>query len=193
MRVVNLARSGSGNEFIFSTLIDEIHETGPEKIGLVIPAWSQCQRRDWGQENTWYNMITADRGDLKYHINKSLRYYWMFQHLCESYNIKYKQVQMIEFIRKTPKDENKRSILEKPVDYNAGKMYIQNSEYYSRINKDNFIGYPLLKDLGGFTIQDKVTNNRSKILDDKFKISDEDSHPSEIGHKMIAEYIYENL
>jgi hypothetical protein len=194
MRVVNLARSGSGNEFVFSSLIDKIQELGPERIGMVIPAWSQCQRRDWCENNVWKNMIIPDRGDLKYHINKSMRYYWLFQHFCETHKIKYKQVQMIEFIRKNLSID-KVSVLDKPVNVSpaVGKMYVENSEYYSKINKKNFIGYPLLKELGGFTIQDKVTNNREKSLDDKFKISDEDSHPSEIGHKMIAEYIYENL
>lgn len=193
MEVINLAKSGSGNEFIFSTLIDQLVQMNNNEIGLVIPAWSQSVRRDWQAKKFWYNTIIADKGDLEYHINKSLRYYYMFQIYCENNNIPYKQVQMIEFVRKKM-TVDKVSILRRDI-YNDedGPKFIKNSIYYNKINKENFLGYPMVEDLNGFDIQRKVTNNRSKELHDVFRLSPEDAHPSMYGHRMIASFLHENL
>jgi len=193
MEVINLAKSGGGNEFIFSTLIDQLVKMNHNEIGLVIPAWSQSVRRDWQVRKFWHNTIIADKGDLEYHINKSLRYYYMFQLYCESNNIPYKQVQMIEFIRKRM-STNKISILHKETyEDDDGPDLIKDSIYYNKINTDKFLGYPMLTDLDGFDIQRKVTNNRSKEIDDVFRLSEQDAHPSMKGHRMIASFLYENL
>ena len=49
MECVNLGKSGSGQEFIYTSLLEYI--TNPNKdinrIGLVVSAWSQCQRKDY--------------------------------------------------------------------------------------------------------------------------------------------------
>jgi len=49
------------------------------------------------------------------------------------------------------------------------------------------------RELGGFPIQDRVTDFRKKELEYIFRLSKEDAHPSKIGHEMIAEYLYENI
>lgn len=193
MKVVNFAKSGSGNEYIFSSLLDKLTLMNKDEIGLVIPAWSQCIRRDWSDGGYWQNMPIADKGDLQYHVNKSLRYYYLFQEYCEANNIPYKQIQMIEFIRKSLPIDNQSILHKRKDEYFKGSELIQKSIYYNKIKPETFIGYPLKDELGGFTIQDKVTDGRKKAIDKIFRISDEDSHPSRIGHEMIAEYLYENL
>ena len=42
MECINLARNGGGNEYIYSSLFDEItnRSTLPDRIGLVIASWS---------------------------------------------------------------------------------------------------------------------------------------------------------
>ena len=68
MDCVNLGSSGSGNEYIYSSLLDYI--TNPQKdvsrIGLVIPAWTQCQRRDYqrGLNGRWLNRRLDVDGDM---------------------------------------------------------------------------------------------------------------------------------
>ena len=47
MECVNLAYSGAGNEFIYSSLFDYITTNDTSNIGLVIAAWSQNQRKDF--------------------------------------------------------------------------------------------------------------------------------------------------
>ena len=46
MHVINLAHSGRGNEYIYSTILDKITEQ-PDNIGMVIAAWSAPERRDF--------------------------------------------------------------------------------------------------------------------------------------------------
>lgn len=183
MKVVNLAKSGSGNEYIFSSILDKISLMDKEEIGLIIPAWSQCQRRDWCENGLWLNNPIPDKGDLKYHVNKSMRYYYMFQELCEAYNIPYKQMQMIELIRKGEQIDNPSVLYNKTNDYEMGSEYIQRSIYYKKIKPENFIGFPLKNELGGFTIQEIVTDYRNRRIDTIFRISDEDAHPVELVMK----------
>ena len=47
MKVINLAQAGSGNDYIYSRLLDTIQEIPKEEIGLVIAAWSQAMRQDY--------------------------------------------------------------------------------------------------------------------------------------------------
>ena len=99
MDCVNLGKSGAGQEFIYTSLLEYI--TNPQKdisrIGLVIPAWSQCQRKDFqrGWGGRWTNRRLDVDGDIFSWINRSLKYMLSFQILCERYNLPYKQTQMI--------------------------------------------------------------------------------------------------
>ena len=48
MICINLGRSGSGNEYIYSSIHDIILRVKDKsQIGLVIAGWSQCFRQDW--------------------------------------------------------------------------------------------------------------------------------------------------
>ena len=184
MDVVNLGRCGSGNEYIYSSIIEKALTIGPENIGLIIPAWSQCQRRDWmTRSGRWENNRNDDKGHLRYHIHKSLRYYYSLQLFCENLNIPYKQCQMIEIVKK-PVDK---------IDYDNAIKYIQELAINEAINKNNFIGYPMILDAGGFNIQWKVTSGRNPGLLKRFSISKEDSHPNAYGHKLIADFLFKNV
>jgi len=91
MDCVNLAKSGAGNEYIYSSLLDYITENNTSNIGLVIPAWTQCQRKDFsnGWNMRWTNTRIDSHGDVFSWIRKSLNYYLSFQILCEKYNLPY--------------------------------------------------------------------------------------------------------
>ena len=105
MDYVNLAKSGAGNEYISNTIIDQIETMDKSKIGLVIPAWSQCRRRDYqmyssrSKNTRWRSEMYDLFGDTRYWIRKSLKTYYFFQIYCDYYKIPYKQVQMIELFK----------------------------------------------------------------------------------------------
>jgi hypothetical protein len=111
MNLINLGRSGSGNEYIYSSLQDTIERfEDKSKIGLVIAGWSQCFRTDFEKGLEWANtdISRADRGiqgwnDLRINphgdilgwVKRSLRIYKSFEYMCENHNIPYLQTQMI--------------------------------------------------------------------------------------------------
>ena len=190
LKVVNLGQSGAGQEYIFSSIYDYIAEHGSNDIGYVIPAWSQVQRRDYASTKYGRERWTSDhydiKGDLYYSIKKTLRYYGMFQALMRKHKLDYKQFQMIE-----PFKDNFANLAyhNRHVEYgNAVKSYVF-SNLSLQFNHDNFLGWPVVID-GGFSIQNKVTNNK---MHKPLQISSEDTHPSALGHQKYAEFIYENL
>lgn len=174
MQVVNLAQKGRGNEYIYSTILDKITEE-PDNIGMVIAAWSSPERRDFYSDG-WHTITPDDTGSFLYYIQRSYRLYYSFQQICESLNLKYKQMQMLSFYCQSLnlKYKHMKSII--------------NSPYMDKIN-NNFIGWPCVKELGGYSIDDKLNPNRS--LD--FQIAENDPHPNSKGHEMIANFLYDKL
>ena len=115
MKVINLARSAQGNEFIYTTLRDEIVKIEDKsQIGLVIAGWTQAPRKDYrvykdiytgeaklgkpktGSINPWKNLRVDTHGNLPGWVKKTLGHYLDFQILCERYNLPYVHFQMIE-------------------------------------------------------------------------------------------------
>src|SRR6056300_1060816 len=112
MDCINLGANGAGNNYIYSTLLEEITRTPKDEIGLVLAAWSQVNREDYQvyartqpifshQDNfhknmVWRNMRIGRRGDLFYWLKDTLRNYISFQNLCKLHNLQYKQFQMID-------------------------------------------------------------------------------------------------
>ncbi len=204
MDCVNLGLSGSGQEYIYNSLLEYITNPNKDisKIGLVIPAWSQCQRKDFqkGWGGRWTNRRLDVDGDLTAWINKSLRYYSSFQILCERYKLPYLQVQMINLFNDflgglRPGDgEVKAGIFGKderlnyPGNVKQDKMKINKIilDYESRLNYKKFVGWPMINELGGYSIAHKIL----KKVD---KISDLDGHPNKQGHERIAEFLYDRL
>lgn len=197
MQVINLAHSGRGNEYIYSTILDRLMQQ-PDNIGMVIAAWSAPERRDYqviGEKGDyrWHTLRPDDTASLMYHIQKSFRFFYSFQQICESLNLKYKQVLMISFF-KTFLFECANDFFEKvgedigPLDEHTILKSIINSPYIDKIN-ENFIGWPCVEELGGYSIKDKL--NPGRMSD--FQIAENDSHPSSKGQEMIANYIYDRL
>lgn len=192
MEVVNLGRSGAGQEYIFASLSHALATYG-DRVGYVIAAWSQVQRRDYSErindKDRWTSSHFDMKGDIHYYINRSMMYYYQFQTMCEYHNVQYKQFSMIEPFKDYLKGL-KTSSLNKDIDENQVITTLINNPYYDKIKEKNFIGWPLIPDHGGYNIQWLVTDNKSKK---ELQISETDSHPSALGHEKYAEFIYENL
>lgn len=218
MELINLSESGAGQEYIYSNILDKLQTIDHSRIGLIIAAWSTAPRRDYQIESLylnkakWTNDMYDTKGFMNYWIDRSLRYYYSFQIVCEHLKLPYKQVQMIdlfkgylwqELIRKRtkdwPEDHVKQiPILNKPADLTAEeknwkekeeKKYlaqIHNSPYYEKIN-NNFIGWPTDPRLNGYSLSDKVLHS----FDDR--ISRIDLHPNEQGQRKLARFIYDRL
>jgi hypothetical protein len=222
MRLINLGRSGQGNEYIYSVLQDTIENIEDKaSIGLVVVGWSQCFRHDYqeggmrmGLYKGWRaERVNPDQGDIYSWIRKSLRTYQNLVYLCERYNIPYVQTQMIllykDYLIGLPPEDHEIAA-NHPVGLRpAGPLYqypgnrkrAEKSilklimEYDKVLNETNFIGWPMAKALGGFNFLAEC----GVWPENKFKdnspniISKRDGHPNANGHKLIMEYIYDWL
>lgn len=99
MRLVNLGKSGAGNEYIFCSLYDEI--TQADRLpDIVIAAWTKAPRRDYKMSGRWRNDREDLRGDDEYFIERTNRYKSMLKLLCDSKGIRCYNLQMIELYHK---------------------------------------------------------------------------------------------
>ena len=195
MECVNLGKSGAGNDYILAKTVDA---TLKEKnIGLVVLMWSEWRRVGFQCHtdfNRWTNITDYDpvEESKKYILEKqntfhatrnTLRTFIHAEKILS--DIPYMFIQGTEnvFWRKSWHiNHDRRSYLSE----------ILKSPYLDYIENnisDKFIGWPIMKELGGYCIADildKEDPSRSK-----FRISKTDNHPNAAGHKFIAEFLYE--
>ena len=182
MDVVNYGYCGSGNEYIYSSLLDHLTSNPINDIGLVIPGWSRVPRRDLNVGNRKYNIRWDNHGDMKYFMMRSLRYYYSLQEVCKSLKVPYKQIHILDPYESAVVEQNELFNMTRE---DAMKEFMSSS-YYDKIDEKNFIGWPIESKLGGFCAWDKLDA-------DKHFISEIDRHPNRQGQEIIAELIYENL
>ena len=179
MECINLGKSGSGSEYIYNSLLETVTHTSD--VGLVIAAWSKSERRDWQRpDNTWTHTIVDEKGTNEYWTQRHLRYYYSFQILCEYLQVPYKQVQML-----SPTQWGDGS----GVGRKKALVSFGTSPMIDLINENNFIGWPTFEEILGFNIQQQIVSYNDR----RFQISDEDAHPNAEGHKLIADFMYENI
>ena len=200
MEPINLCHCGAGQEYIYSSLCDYIQKTPKEEIGQVIAAWSTAPRRDYKTKDRWTNDRQDMRGDLKYWVERSIRYQYAFQNLMEQEKLPYLQFQMISLYRghawEVKKLKGKSSMEQKgfgeyKVNENGEDLRevvlntIKNSPYYNKFN-DKFFNWPGDEELGSFSLE-------FGVLKEEHKISELDRHPNAKGQQKIAEYLYDRL
>jgi len=217
MKLINLGKCGAGNKEIYSKIVDTI--VTEEKIGLVIPMWSEFQRVSFyvDQLQTWksfhtdrdylnaewtdnfhkgmsgvappnplkkkmpYRISTEYRAfglnDIQAATEDSLRMMYGFQTLCENKDIPYLQMQGPFPIMSKSKFDNEKKLT----------ATIINSIFLKEIPKATFLGWPIIKSIGGHCVDDYLTK------DEKYVISKEDRHPNAKGHELISELLYEKF
>ncbi len=155
MDCINLGRSGFGNEYIYSSVLEEIlkiknskgrYVNAAPQIGLVMVGWSQCQRMDYQDEFGWHTQIPHNKGNVFGWVRKSLRHYINLQLLCERYNIPYKQFQMINLFfnwlnGQTQENGGTPKHYKYPGDAEKDRVKLKQlmNTYEPYINLDNFI------------------------------------------------------
>ena len=215
MQVINLGKCGAGNKEIYSKIVDTI--ITEDKIGLVIPMWSEFQRvsfyvdhlKSWKSFHTDRDYLNAEWTDnfnkgmsgvappnplkkkMPYRIaseyrefglngikavtEDSLRMMYAFQTLCENRDIPYLQMQGPFPIMSKSKFDNEKKL----------STTIINSIYLREIPKATFVGWPIIKSIGGYCADDYLTKSTNCV------ISKEDRHPNAKGHELISEILYD--
>ena len=222
MECINLGAGGAGNNYIYSTLLEEITRTPKDEIGLVLAAWSQVNREDYqiyycgAQQPTsnhedkfhknmmWRNKRLGRHGDLFYWIKDTLRHYISFENLCKRYNLPYKQFQMLRSFEDYLNGLKKNDLeivqnLDNP-DFKKEFDYIKVTNNDLAVCLDLFLEYEKLIDTKNFIGYPPTKYLGGYAIDEKnlfdkrsLIISEYDNHPNEKGHKKIAEFIYDRL
>ena len=203
MRLINLGKSGQGNEYIYSALQDTIEEfKDKNEIGMVVVGWSQCFRMDYQDVGgEWCTERINPYSDVFGWVKKSLRICKSLEYMCEHYNIPYVQTQMIpmyiDWLRGlAPTDQEVMfggkdiwdDRTEYPGDWKVDIIEIQKLllKYDNRINHNNFIGWPISRAIGGYPLSIQELG----VVGSPYIISDYDGHPNALGHKKLTEVIY---
>lgn len=209
MKVINLAGAGQGNEFIYTTIRDEIVKIEDKnQIGLVIAAWTEAPRRDfkkfisifnyWSDKDVspWSSLRIDTHGTLPWWVDRSLGYYLDFEILCERYNIPYVQFQMIELFEDYLKGYSSQTEKHHGADPDKQKKYpgIKKKDeelalksimkYKKKLDTSKFMGWPPVKKLGGWTFKDQLDLWYDK--NSPRRVSTLDDHPNELGHIAIC-------
>ena len=220
MEVINVARSGQGNEFIYTTIRNEIVKIEDKsQIGLVIAAWSQAMRGDYREVpndydpkvnlpttkhyhwSPWRSQRINTHGNLPGWVQKSLGHYLDFQILCERYNLPYVHFQMIELYEH----------------FIEGVKPSQNEVHYGA-DPDTRAIYPGDREKDEQNIIKMILEYEKKLNTDKFigwppveklggfrfkdkldlwsqkdsprRVSNIDNHPNGLGHVAICDRLY---
>jgi hypothetical protein len=214
MECVNLGQCGLGNKYILSKIVDTV--LTEKNIGLIVLMWSEWMRQDFQDPaNGWYSfhphrdnsetekypIDSKSRNSILQYNNtydvtiKSLRHFLIAQMLLK--DIPYLMIQgtsplarrfFLSRQNETLSDllkhrrKNRRDTLRL-----ATKAMID-SKIFDEIDEKKFIGWPRLKQIGGYTINDmldKIDPERNQL-----RFSVEDTHPNAEGHKIMAQEIY---
>ncbi len=210
----NFGMCGAGNHYIFATMHDKINE---EDFDLVVLMWSEFQRMDFQQEipkhwkkrgTRWVSLhpqrgntkqiypmnLSSKRSLLKYAdihsmTQLSLRLFYMSQNLLK--DIPYIMVQGPRCVA-TPLglEYNHSKDFHLVVERNCAEIILKNP-YTHKIDEDKFLGFPIMRQIGGGDIDsmlDKADPKRKKFRVGGDKL---DTHPNKNGHEFIMERIYD--
>ena len=218
MDCVNLGNSGSGNDQILAKTVDVV--LNEKNIGLVVLMWSEWQRvnfQRYKDQSVWhqirpYTSSTDDHNlvdetwrkrwlslsNTRHATRQTLRQFIHAEKLLRdlpylfiqgTFNLPFYStttLDTIECFKGGPdflkvNDSRRRA---------AGEII--RSPYLDYIEKnigDKFIGWPIMHEIGGYSIDNILDKEDPERL--KYRISEDDSHPNAAGHKLIADFLYE--
>ena len=196
MECINLGKAGAGNDRILARTLDA---TLKEKnIGLIVVMWSEWRRvgfqrsRDWDH---WTHITPHDLETWKVTILEKQNSFHATRNTLRTFIHAEKILSGIPymFIQGTTNlswDEDNWSKNQYSRRISANE--ILKSPYLDYIENNianKFIGWPIMNELGGYSIEDYL--NKQDIYREKFRISKSDNHPNAAGHKVIAEFLYD--
>ena len=195
MECVNLGQCGVGNKYILSKIVDTV--LTEKNIGLVVLMWSEWMRQDFQDPaNAWYSfhphrdnsetekypIDSKSRNSILQYNNiydvtmKSLRHFLITQMLLK--DIPYLMIQGTNPLQNMNEKTAFKLVIAAMVE----------SKIFNEINPDQFIGWPILKQIGGYTVGDIL--NKIDPEQKELRISKDDTHPNAEGHKIMSQEIY---
>lgn len=216
LQLINTAREGYGNEFIYHSVVDEIFQH-KDAVKLVVVMWSNWLRKDiQTQKNLWESSTSSHTSNYKKDYFTSLyalggfnpdacidyfvRYSISLSQICKSFNIQLVQSQGPGIIKKIKLDKddignNRRAFFLQKSPHvipksreQVVKLFINHYGYQTLKKAKTFIGWPLFREIGGETFEDIIDKNK-----EKYHLSSNNSHPNSIAHQMYADKIINKI
>lgn len=193
IELINLGKSGAGNEYIYTSLRDKILDIDPGNIELVMAAWSGSRREDWITKrinrygNPRLDWIFNNHGndanrppdynrDHGFMHMRTLNWRWSMQMLSSQLGFKYLEVNMLNDLGEDNLRKSDNNLTPQPLVKLMDPM-VSLTECYAP-TKD-------------FNVRASVNQ---MILDDhEDRVSKDDYHPNAQGHIKIAEWMYNEI
>jgi hypothetical protein len=196
MECVNVGQRGAGNDQILARTLDA---TLKEKdIGLVVIMWSEWRRmgfQSFPDPHQWVQITPHDMQDWKsfylekqnpFHATRNaLRTFIYAERLLGDTPYMFLQGTGTIWWNESSfgTNKNRRRIAANEILASPYFDYIENKI------SNKFIGWPLMNEIGGYNIEDILDKEDPTRF--KYRISKGDTHPNDAGHKVIAEFLYE--
>jgi len=176
-----------------------INKSTPENRSIIIEQGMHPSKVDeWlNQQNNMVHMWNEwNNGDGQAYskikcLEKSLLQMLIFKQLLKSKGLDYMHcVGVNPYIRGV--EEGRHAALK-------GQQYskaILDSVYFDELDEPNFIGFPIMKEIGGYWFDSLLPTvkepdgKRGELWDYDYRVSLEDSHPNTKGHKIFSDLLY---
>ena len=183
--VINVAQSGAGNEFIYTSLKENILKIDPKDILIAIAAWSGCMT---ARTNNWRWSL----GALCKHLDIKFVDFNMLCGTSEESHMKDPMWKILDPNQSLSQQTAKR--IGFPSTVSATELLFCSKDdilsYYQHLRDPESLGplaLPINYDGRGSNSYDCVATYSEYI------ISKDDHHPNIQGHKKIAEWIYDEI
>ena len=199
LEVINTAKCGFGNQAIFHETLKAVWEN-IDNIEHVYVMWSEWARQDFlrnaDDEKRWYETyVPRYEGDW---ATKTEAWY------RRAFNHSYPNMEQLVKTNFNYIHTLQQTLKQLEIPYTACQGLPPMPWFKEGVNPDkemafeiikhplsetieNFIGWPILSNIGGYSMKELCELS----LGQKYRVSIEDAHPNEIGHKFMASKIYE--
>jgi len=191
LELINLSKCGSGNKQIFDKAFDRINNE--KNISLVVIVWSEFGRVDLETKDNDYIEYNPEWCRFRGYSKMKDKFFLMWEKAHEYYELDNQRRGVDNFLRYTISltllaKEKGIKIIQffgcTPTYSFSTINYLLSCDLLHKLDEKDYIGYPFLKDLGGFSMQEK-------FKEPYHVVSLKDKHPNQKGNDLILKFIME--
>jgi hypothetical protein len=136
--------------------------------------------------------LWANELSVKDIVNNNMREIWLFQNFCKHNSIDYVIMSAMEPVRVQQLPFlNKYSAKDRGItDLSNYIKEILKSSYADKFNKENLLGWPFFKEIGGYNVSSNLWHSTCEKNQNVYLHREFDTHPNGLGHQIIADMFY---
>lgn len=180
-----LSDNGDYTDYPFRTIVPRVSDVKDTLTEAIVDSETKV--------DSYYDMLQAKFPKDIDIMNDNLQRMYMFQCFCNEHHLNFLQMQMLPTYNKFRKEDNHID------DDIGGQIELEKRQKREHdfiknpisllLDDSKFIGFPIFKGLGGYTILDLLR----KKYGESYRINGIDAHPNEESHRFLAERVLEAL